>query len=129
MKVFIDEEYGYRYWTWHFPGTMDELIAEWKAGQTPRGVGYVYSKEFLGTIEQAGTPESPEEHDETNEEAIVENLGKEWDKFFSAHDARCFIHEEDDSWLYTPIGNFSWEAKVDHSFVSNDIMKKVLEKK
>ena len=29
LTVFIEEEYGYRYWIWKFKGTRDELLAWW----------------------------------------------------------------------------------------------------
>ena len=35
MIVHIEEEYGFRNHHWHYPGTIDELVADWLAGRAP----------------------------------------------------------------------------------------------
>lgn len=35
VVVIVDEEYGYRHWLWIYPGTKEELIADWKVGKAP----------------------------------------------------------------------------------------------
>lgn len=35
LRILISEEYGYREWLWTFPGTVEEVIEEWKAGRVP----------------------------------------------------------------------------------------------
>ena len=135
LRVFVEEEYGYRYWTWNFPGTVDELIAEWKAGRIP-SVGYIYRGEFKGTCEQVETPSfdpfpgvsdeeylaHPEKYD-VEDEALLKELGGMWDVFLSKYDATCHIHEESDSVLSINEKRFSWTAEVDHDFVLQDLTK------
>lgn len=35
LRIYIDEEYGYRAWLWKYPGTLDQLISAWEAGYAP----------------------------------------------------------------------------------------------
>lgn len=35
MKILIEVEFGYAFHLWDFPGTVDELIADWRAGRAP----------------------------------------------------------------------------------------------
>lgn len=37
LKILVVEEYGYRNWVWEFPGSKEELIRDWQAGQRPDG--------------------------------------------------------------------------------------------
>lgn len=37
LRIHIEEEYGYRDWLWTYPGTILELVADWKAGRRPIG--------------------------------------------------------------------------------------------
>ena len=34
-KVWVTEEYGYREWLWIHPGSVDDVVADWKAGRIP----------------------------------------------------------------------------------------------
>lgn len=143
LKVLIEEEYGYRYWSWSFPGTAEELVAEWKAGRTPNGIGYVYCGEFKGTITQIPepictlTPEeealpvdaelSPERHAE-----CLTELENKWRDLFAQHDAFAFIHEPEDSWIMTEVDGakkIPWTAPVDHDYIMSDLLAAVLGQK
>ncbi|MGD9729664.1 MAG: hypothetical protein AB7L09_02685 [Nitrospira sp.] len=42
LRIGVTEEYGYREWMWTYPGTVDELIADWVAGRRPIGHSYDY---------------------------------------------------------------------------------------
>lgn len=35
QKIQITEEYGYREWVWEFPGTLAELVEDWRNGRVP----------------------------------------------------------------------------------------------
>lgn len=35
LRILIAEEYGFRDWLWTYPGTIQELVADWKAGRRP----------------------------------------------------------------------------------------------
>lgn len=35
MRISVEEEYGLRLWHWDYPGTEEELIADWKALRGP----------------------------------------------------------------------------------------------
>lgn len=110
LRIFVNEEYGYASHTWNFPGTVDELIAEWKAGRIPH-VGYVFGKEFMGSLEPAETPHfdpypgvsdeeyfnNPDKYPDKDED--IEELCRMWDAFLAKYDGECFVHEETDSWL------------------------------
>jgi hypothetical protein len=116
MLIFVDEEYGWKYHRWDYPGTSEDLREDWKAGRIPPGLGYVRSEPgFRGTIEEiepmgefwarleietAGM--SDDEADAfmaANEERIMEGLGGEWARFLAGFGAQADIHEEDDSAL------------------------------
>lgn len=155
MRIFIDEEYGYREWTWDFPGTVEELIAEWKAGRIPP-VGYVHGREFRGTCEPADTPRpdpylgvteemylaDPDKYDEAylSSPESLENIEdtdefreycKLWEVFFSKYDAECHVHEEEDSVLRIKDGEgkvvriIGWTAEVDHGHVTERLIQQV----
>lgn len=63
MKIFIEEEYGYAYYLWDYPGSIEELIADYRAGRAPSGVEYDDSmppkpirrsgQRYLGTVTAA----------------------------------------------------------------------------
>jgi hypothetical protein len=113
MRIFIDEEYGWRYWCWDYPGTADELRADWEAGRIPPGLGYVgRTPGFRGTateiepmksywdrLEAETKGDEEWDLDEEKFDEAIGALGKEWDKFLSEYDAQMDIHEEDDSSL------------------------------
>jgi len=139
LKIFIEEEYGYAYHTWNFPGSVEELIAEWKAGRIPH-VGYVFGKEFRGTCEPVETPEfepypgvsdeeylaNPDKYPDKEED--LQELCRMWEVFLSRYDAECHIHEEDDSSLKIGNQRIPWTAAVDHGSVQSDLIRRVLEK-
>jgi hypothetical protein len=35
LRIYVDEEYGYREWLWTYPGTIKELVEDWKEGLRP----------------------------------------------------------------------------------------------
>lgn len=35
LRIYVEEECGYREWVWTFFGTVEELVQEWKAGRRP----------------------------------------------------------------------------------------------
>lgn len=116
MRIFIDEEYGWRYWSWAYPGTAAELRADWEAGRIPPGIGYVAATpSFRGMVTEI-EPLAPywarleQESVGLSDDQIMaaidakgskmmNEIGEEWDKFLSAYDAQADIHEEDDSSL------------------------------
>lgn len=108
MKVFIEEEYGYRYWVWDFPGTASELVSEWCAGHVPP-VGYVYGPQYRGSI----TPAEDADFD-----PATPGFG------FAAY---CHIHEPEDSELCVEGTTTGWKAPVDHTYVWQDLMRQLAE--
>lgn len=50
VKVSVEEEYGYRLWTWDYPGTVEELVADWKAGVAPLNFFDPSMSDFKGTL-------------------------------------------------------------------------------
>lgn len=53
LKIFVEEEYGYRDWVWFFPGTKEEALADWKAGRRPVCFwGANSQNQFRGRISQ-----------------------------------------------------------------------------
>ncbi len=48
LKIYLDEEYGYREWVWFFPGTKEEILTEWKTGHRPISA----SPDIKGTVSQ-----------------------------------------------------------------------------
>lgn len=57
MFIFVDEEYGVRSWLWEYPGTPEELIADWKAGLGPFLLPK--STKMRGTIKQVSQRTNP----------------------------------------------------------------------
>ena len=53
IKVFVEEEYGYRYWIWEYPGTKEELIADWKAHKAPLCYFDPRNSKFEGELKSA----------------------------------------------------------------------------
>jgi hypothetical protein len=52
MKIYICEEYGYREWIWDYPGTVEELISDWKAGIAPLNFMNPSEGTYRGTMIQ-----------------------------------------------------------------------------
>ena len=52
--VFVEEEYGYRIWLWTYPGTKEELVADWKAGKAPLNFFNPSQGSFGGKMEEIG---------------------------------------------------------------------------
>lgn len=77
VKIFISEEYGYRSWSWDYPGTKEELIADWKAKRRP--VDFWGAKEtgYLGIVAPA---------------AMLDEHNK-------PRDATAHVHCQDDTYL------------------------------
>ena len=40
MKIFIEQEHGYPNQVWEYPGSIEELIADYRVGRAPSGVEY-----------------------------------------------------------------------------------------
>jgi hypothetical protein len=110
MLVLIEEEFGWKYWRWDYPGTLDELRRDWKAGRIPNGLGYVRTTPgFLGQIaeidpiaEYWNSLEAKGMTDwltNADEECVVEELFREWDRFTAGFDARIDIHEDEDTFM------------------------------
>jgi hypothetical protein len=86
MRIYVEEEYGYRQWEWLYPGTPDELIADWKAGVAPLNFFDPSRKDpakpFKGELVEI-------------EAAIIYGDDKKPVGF----DAHAHVHEPDDSFL------------------------------
>ena len=54
ITVFVEEEYGYRNWLWTYPGTKEELVADWKAGKAPLNFFNPSQGNFSGKMEEIG---------------------------------------------------------------------------
>lgn len=51
LRILLEEEYGYRTWLWEYPGTKEQLIADWKAGRAPMNFfDPSQGKAFIGTM-------------------------------------------------------------------------------
>lgn len=35
VRIWVQEEFGYREWMWTHPGTVEDVVADWKAGRCP----------------------------------------------------------------------------------------------
>ena len=79
LKVVIEEEYGYRYWTWAYPGSEQELINDFKEGKIP-----LVCISFKGEIDQV-------------EEKLEEDFY--FNEFYNTSNPKMHIHDDDDSWL------------------------------
>ncbi len=102
MRVYIDEEYGWKLWVWTYPGTPEELVADWKAGRVP-ALGYLqksggFRSLSLERLEEPKCGNGPWAGEEEEAE-WYEAMRAEWDRIMGTMDAFCHLHEEDDSWL------------------------------
>ena len=50
LRILLEEEYGYRTWLWEYPGTKEQLIADWKAGRAPMNFFDPSQGNFEGTM-------------------------------------------------------------------------------
>ena len=55
VKVFVEEEYGYRLWVWAFPGNIEDLIVDWMAGKAPINFFNPSVGKFAGEMRQVAT--------------------------------------------------------------------------
>ena len=56
ITVYIVEEEGLAYWRWDYPGTVVELIQDWKQGKAPSWYGC--STNYRGKLVELLTPEA-----------------------------------------------------------------------
>jgi hypothetical protein len=94
MRIFVIEEYGYRHWNWMYPGTAEELVADWKAGRAPVNFFDPRKGKFSGELELVTTREE------------LRNA--------KHADAKAHVHVEDDTWLdvgdkHYPINHEIWK--------------------
>lgn len=100
LVVAVQEEYGYREWLWVYPGTEDELRADWNSGLAPTNFFNPSVGDYRGTmIEIADEVEGPDGNDVSNPFGTREDLEKvSWAASrakLSAH-----VHTEEDTFLY-----------------------------
>lgn len=50
LVVAVQEEYGYREWLWVYPGTVEELRADWEAGRAPTNFFNPRNGNYRGTM-------------------------------------------------------------------------------
>lgn len=55
LNIFINEEFGFKHYHWEYPGTIDELIMDWKSDYAPWG-----GKPFQGTLTELPIEYDPE---------------------------------------------------------------------
>jgi hypothetical protein len=77
----LNEEFGYRLWYWVFPGSISELITEWKKGKAPINSSNPSKGEFKGTL-------MPVEKD----------FEEDFYNLFQNSDVKCHVFM-DDTWL------------------------------
>lgn len=114
LRIYIEEEYGYRDWIWTYPGTVKELIADWKRGRRPvcptyylqyDGRGGAFT-DWKGEVDQISwrplvrTP--PGETIPSFFRPVLVETGAEISCVSdrSSFDGQAHVHEEDDSHLF-----------------------------
>lgn len=76
LKIYVDEEYGYRSWVWTFPGTKKELQAAWDRGDRPDCFLNPSFGKYPGTMKQTSGHFDPK-----------------------SFDGYAHVHEKEDTWL------------------------------
>jgi hypothetical protein len=84
IKVFIDEEYGYRYWIWTYPGTAEELIEDWKKGNAPLNFFDPSVGNYKGTMFELGAMKDVLE--EMDKAEIKAHIHEDWDTVLTVCD-------------------------------------------
>jgi hypothetical protein len=126
LRIHIDEEYGYKEWLWTYPGTVRELVEDWKAGYRPvfgrhswnwswKWSSELERKGFRGELDeitwkeyslpspglQTGVLRSLPSRRQRSEHPIIVETGQPV-TFLTDIDSfhgEAHIHQEDDSWL------------------------------
>ncbi len=86
IKILCNEEHGYKHWYWNYPGTIDELIVDWKVGKIPF-LYHCFHDDFSGQVVEVEATK-----------VAYEMFMDQW----SSTDikvVKCHIHMFDDSWL------------------------------
>lgn len=50
LKVLCEEECGYAFWLWSYPGTKEELVRDWELGKSP--AGGIHAGRFEGEVRE-----------------------------------------------------------------------------
>jgi hypothetical protein len=92
LVVALEEEYGYRYWLWVYPGTVEQLKADWKRGHAPMDFFDPSEGCYEGTMVEV-----------TTELDTVEGTSERplWPIFLAADKAGLYahVHEPEDTFL------------------------------
>jgi len=104
MKVYVDEEYGYREYLWEYPGNKEQLKKDFFAGRIP-----------LWPMGIAPTEEEPEFDGYfrkmlRTEIRALHNKGD--GKIFERVDAMIHIHEVEDSDLSFADERYPWPPET-----------------
>lgn len=103
LRILIDEEYGYREWLWTYFGTVEELVADWKAGRRPVSFwGAAKGGGWKGELDQVHWSAREDGVSrlylvETGE--IIGCITRYWVHEPGGPDGTAHVHEQDDSSL------------------------------
>ena len=86
VTVFIEEEYGYAYYTWDYPGFMQSLISDWNKGRMP-------FEGHAGLIQEIRLSESLMDDDALNDYFARARKAQ------ASADATVYLHEIEDTKL------------------------------
>lgn len=59
LVIWVEEEYGYRDWRWDYPGTVEELVADWNDGLAPTNFFDPSDGNYRGTMTEVDGPVKP----------------------------------------------------------------------
>ena len=82
LKIYVEEEYGFRNWVWMFPGSIPELVAEWKAGRAPLN----YFDPSLGKLKGEFTEFGLDCPNDVSFYADLDNLRRSADAYIHTHE-------------------------------------------
>jgi hypothetical protein len=124
LKIYLEEEYGFRHWVWSYSGTKKQLIADWQAGRYPTssyfyGIGKSKSMQnFSGSVKRITLDEVVVHHLNPKYSALwVRGTGKmreeERSKIFNAPEYKALQDE------YKKELNEKWPIRG-HIFAEDD---------
>jgi hypothetical protein len=98
LYIDLEEEYGFRRWLWQYPGSKEQLLADWNAGKAPLNFFDPSTSKFSGDL-------------------ILVKTGLFGQKSYIPYDAYAHVHWDDDTYL--KLDGVRHPGVVDHTNSEN----------
>lgn len=113
LRILVEEEYGFRDWLWTYPGTIQQLVEDWKEGRRPispsrraaTNYGYSEFRWYKGELDEVYwdrdyyVGSDGEEHVHRWLSLVETGAHIGFARTEDDFDGLAHVHEEHDSWL------------------------------